>query len=464
MPDLPPVQSRGQDGCPTYASPSGAPFSPGALLGAGLNFVGGAGGMLAGGAGGAIAKGLGSLFRHPAHAREAQRYFHVRQVRRERIEARRLRALAEAGDRRAAARLQNFGLGSLAGPLGGAAGDLLQAGAGALRGAGCATMGVGCGSPGQPPGDVMTDVTNTIVAAAVVSAMLDCEGALSVGQTLEVDCGSPDGAEAFPDNAGCAACGAALDAVVAARRKLVLDSGLPAPAGEEDPNSPVFQRLNAVGGEGPCAAACENCVARGVNQSLTVRFHTNCNTASSWRSQIQDNVGTMVSSSVSQVQDALGNLAGVLAAEHECIRKDLTSTIRSRITSDFVTKVRAQVDNWQSLRVAGGSRSVWMAKASEGISITSIIDIVANTQVADNLYSAEEARAAAEFVQQNATVNEFANDVNDVFGGVGELVGTTFGTMLIVMAAVLAAVALGLALLWVVNPQAVRALLTGGAA
>ena len=459
MSDNPLVQSRGEDGCPTYASPSGAPFSPGALLNAGLNFVGGAGGALLGGAASGISKGLSSLFRHPAHARQAERYFHVRQLRRERIEVRRLKALADAGDRRAAARLENFGLGDLTGALEGAAGGLIK-----LRGAGCATMGIGCGSPGQPPGDVMTDVANTIVAAAIVSAVLDCEGSLNVGQTLAVECGSPDGgADAFPDNDGCAACGRALDAIVAARRKLVLNSGLPTPAGEEDPNSTVFQRLNAVGGEGPCASACESCVARGVDQSVTVNFVTGCNTDSSWRSQIQDNVGTMVQSSVSQINDALGNLAGILSAEHECIRKDLTNTIRTRVTSDFTNKIRLQMDLWQKLTVVGGSTSVWMAKAKEGINITSIIDLVANEKITDNLHSAEEMRAASVFIQQNATINELASDVNDVFGGVGDLVGSTFGTMLIVMAAVLSAMALGLALLWVVNPQAVRALLTGGA-
>jgi hypothetical protein len=454
MSDKPPVQSKGEDGCPTYTSPGGGPFSPGALLGAGLNFIGASGGALTGGL---VSKGLSSLFRNPAHAREAAAYFHVRQVRRERVEARRLASLAASGDRRAEARLQNFNL------ITGAGDELLKAGEGALRGAGCAAMGVGCGSPGQPPGDVMTDVANTIVAAAIVSAILDCEGSLNVGQTLEVDCGTPaGGAAAFPSNDGCAACGRALDAVVAARRDMVLGSGLPTPEDEEDPNSAVFRRINAVGGEGPCAAACENCVARSVNQSVAVRFTTGCNSSSSWRSQIQDNVGTMVTSSVSQINDALGSLAGILSADHECIRKDLTNAIRTRVTQEFVNKIRVKMDNWQSLKVAGGSASVWMSKASEGINVTSVIDIVAGEQITDNLYSAEETRAAAEFVQQNATINEFADDVNDIFSGVGDLVGSTFGTMLIVMAAVLSAMALGLALLWVVNPSAVRSLLSGG--
>lgn len=467
------------EGCPTFQSPTGNPISPGALFGQGINAIMNAGGMVTGGikdgvsfAGGLandVGDALGGLFRDPAMAASASSHFKAREMRRQKIEYQRLQRLARQGDRKAQAKLQNL-FGVPMGPIDSAADAAAGAGKGLLNGvggllgdAGCATIGIGCSKSNQaPPSNAFVDICNTVTAAAFVSVVLDCDNSLSVGQSVDIECGTGIDGLDLPDTAGCLACQAAVTSLQAERKKLVDKSGL-SPEDESDPASEVFKQLNlgdAFGtGLGVCAPACESCVASNINQRVYVKYSSLCRSESDWTSLVKDQIDGITKTAITQITDALGQVASVLAPSQQCIQKEISTAISSRINDAFVTEVRSQLEFWQNMKVADGSTSVWLAKASEGLNISTYMDVVAKTKVFNNIYTDQQMRSADELLQQNDTFKEFANDVGDLFNAVGNIFSSTIGLMILIMAVVLAGAVLVFGVIMVLNPEAAKALL-----
>lgn len=292
--------------------------------------------------------------------------------------------------------------------FGGPTGSVVGGAIGAVAGAGL--------FGGNDSVQIYTNIANDVIAKSFMESISSCTSETYVSQGITVNCNADD----LPGD-GCSQCQAMVNLVRKNRENLMKDAILRGRKGnyfEKFQDEALKLRYNEMA---ECKEACKSCITNNLSQSLTASFNFGCATYSDIATNMATRIQGNVEQAMTQKEDALSKSISLFGNDTtNCMSLDLANRIVKKISATLVETLVTKAQATQTITIVGNSYIV--NNVNQEINLASMTQIVAETGVANDLYTEEELKVTAETEVNNDTLQQIFDQLLKTVSNLGSSV------------------------------------------
>lgn len=298
------------------------------------------------------------------------------------------------------------------------------------------------------PKGTTTSLVANVISYGFVMAAIECKQAFLVDQTLSLNCDNSELGELVANNKNCTLCKDVVSQIINDRKKLEkeamgLNNGfIPTPIAE--------RVLNVVNGnldtkdDGLCQYMCMQCVARNVNQNITIRLSQDCSvTDSDFIRSFATGMSHQAEQEVNKHQKTL-NAAGYninTTQDVKTLAVQLRDSIVDITTDCSLHSLRTSALLAQTLVVRSGSTSVVIENSSQSISLAMFSSITSDIFTETYIKNGVRYSDLESSIREQTNFKDLLIEAEATVKTIGNLLESTIGKILIT---ILAMVLLGI--------------------
>ena len=295
---------------------------------------------------------------------------------------------------------------------------------------------------GQLDSSTANGIVNSVVAYGYTTAVTQCSQSFVINQETSIECDRTNfgDLERFSDNTSCKKCKSYIAQIIKERQDLEDDAHRKNPKYKKQQAIKAARDLMSNKDDGVCQYVCMQCIARNVNQNISVNLVQSCDTSNNdFRTAFTTGMSYQAEHELQKHQNAMKGAGYQMQKDNDIqnMAIQMSDSITKMTKTSILNTLKTTALVIQRDSIESGSTSTVIQNAKQQISVSMFSSLTSEIYSDESLKNSLDYKNAEKAVKLEKSFSDLIKDLNQTVHTMEDLLTSLIGKILITVVALL---------------------------